>query len=209
METQGYVVIIAAISRAVGLAIAGTGGICCIFLGWSLYRDGIRIATSGALDYNGLKIKLVTSGPGVFLVAFGAAILVYLIARPASITMPGPECAISMMEKSSGTPPTFALRPALFGVNDTDGRIKLEASGPPRKQEGSAPKVCKPCRVWAVDFLEGEPLPDEYADALDNAIALIVLAREKAQSTGDDKRTADLRNNIDRLREMRNNLNEK
>lgn len=149
MEPQGYVVIIAAVSRAVCLAIAGVGGICCVFLGWSLYRDGIRIATSGALDYKGLKIKLVTSGPGVFLAAFGAAILVYLIARLASITMPEPACAISKIEKSSGLSiEPIPLRHALFNANGADGSMQLPVASSNRQQQASsAPKACKPCSM--------------------------------------------------------------
>lgn len=211
MDPQGYVVVIAAISRSIGLLIAGIGAICCIFLGWSLYRDGIKVATAGTFDYGNFKIKLSSLGPGVFLVAFGAAILLYLIARPANINMPEPDC------------PTIGSQPKnpsnfLSGSLDSNHRVNMSTSSfqpfLTRFQNNSSkppPASCKPCRVWSVNYLEGAPPIHRYEDALNMASKALILelnANKNADTNNESDQLENLRNAIDRLRELRENLNE-
>ena len=211
MDPQGYVVVIAAISRSIGLLIAGIGAICCIFLGWSLYRDGIKVATAGTFDYGNFKIKLSSLGPGVFLVAFGAAILLYLIARPANINMPEPDC------------PTIGSQPKnpsnfLSGSLDSNHHVNMSTSSfqpfLTRFQNNSSkppPASCKPCRVWSVNYLEGAPPIHQYEDALNMASKALILelnANKNADTNNESDQLENLRNAIDRLRELRENLNE-
>ena len=211
MDPQGYVVVIAAISRSIGLLIAGIGAICCIFLGWSLYRDGIKVATAGTFDYGNFKIKLSSLGPGVFLVAFGAAILLYLIARPANINMPEPDCpTIGSQPK---TPSSF-----LSGSLDSNHHVNMSTSSfqpfLTRFQNNSSkppPASCKPCRVWSVNYLEGAPPIHQYEDALNMASKALILelkANKNADTNNESDQLENLRNAIDRLRELRENLNE-
>lgn len=220
MDPQGYVVLIGAVSRAITLAIAGAGGICCIFLGWFLYRDGIKVATAGLVDHKDFKLKLTTSGPGVFLVAFGAGILVYLVGHPASFNMPEPVCpATGRIEKSDFTRSHPFQRESVFAKTTYNGNAliaqapaaapKSTATAPPQSTATPKGGECKPCRVWAVTFLEGATPPNKYKAALDKGIALLSVARQAAQQQNDEKQVSELRDQIDLLRELRNNLNDK
>ncbi|MBY0267064.1 MAG: hypothetical protein K2W84_11670 [Burkholderiales bacterium] len=210
MDAQTYVMLIGAISRALSLAIAGLGGICCIVLGWLLYRDGVRIATQGLLEHKEIKLKLSTSGPGVFLVAFGAAILIYLITTKASFEAPPADCPAKqsrfqkqLERKSQG--PSRTADPASNLAQPGFMTVAATKEQPPSARNTS----CRPCRVWAASFLEGNNPAPQYRAALDRSIELLADARQAAQARGGDNEVAAFRDHIDRLRELRNNLNEK
>jgi hypothetical protein len=238
MEPQDYVVLIGAVSRAVSLAIAALGGICCIFLGWFLYRDGVRVATSGLVDHKDFKLKLSTSGPGVFLVAFGVGLLLYLVGQPATFRFGEPQCQATTHEKTLGrsqvfassfggvqneivdfrvSPPAVEQGPRLAEERFNKNRVVLvqaSSAGPKSSSAGPAAsagksQACKPCRVWAISFLDGPVRADQYQSALDRAIALMTVARQHAQQKGDEQLLTDLRDEIERLRELRSNLNDK
>ena len=213
MEPQAYVVLIGAVSRAVSLAIAGVGGIFCIFLGWLLYRDGVKVATAGLIDHKNFKFKLTTSGPGVFLVAFGAGILVYLVGNQATFNMPEPACPETGQIGKSGLTMShqFQLQNAAIKTIPSEDILIAQVPTASPKPKVATPKAaeCKPCRVWAATFLDGAPVSNQYKAALDKSIALLSVARQEAQQKKEEKQVAELRDHIDRLRELRGNLNEK
>lgn len=213
MEPQTYVVLIGAVSRAVSLAIAGVGGIFCIFLGWLLYRDGVKVATAGLIDHKDFKFKLTTSGPGVFLVAFGAGILVYLVGHQATFNMPEPECPeTGQIGKSSlNVLRQYQLQNAVTKAIPSENILITRVSTASPKPAAATPKAaeCKPCRVWAATFLDGAPMSNQYKAALDKSIALLSVARQEALQQKDEKQVEELRDHIDRLRELKGNLNEK
>jgi hypothetical protein len=69
-------------TRGAVLILIALGGILCIFLGWRLYRDTVSVRTAGELQAGGLRLKLVSSGPGVFLVGLGIWLLASVANRP-------------------------------------------------------------------------------------------------------------------------------
>lgn len=66
-------------ARSINLSLAIVAGVICIFLGWKLYRDTIISKTTGDVTWRDFRIKLTSSGPGVFLVLFGAWLIYSVI----------------------------------------------------------------------------------------------------------------------------------
>lgn len=62
--------------RGLALLLVGIGGMVCIHLGGRLYLSAISSKVAGELSTQGLRVKLSAASPGIFMVAFGAYLLV-------------------------------------------------------------------------------------------------------------------------------------
>jgi hypothetical protein len=74
--------IIAVGSRGIVIVIATLAATMSIFLGWKLCKESGIQRTEGQATFSGLKVKLISAGPGVFFAAFGMWLLVSLVNRP-------------------------------------------------------------------------------------------------------------------------------
>lgn len=84
MQACSQIDLIIAVTRAIVLVICALSGSVSIFLGVRLYQQTISSRSSGELSAMGMKVVLKSSGPGLFLIAFGVIVLLALVSRPAS-----------------------------------------------------------------------------------------------------------------------------
>lgn len=79
MNCEALTEVILSIGRVSILLIALLAATLSIYLGWRLYREKMKAPTSGELSWNGFKIALTASSPGIFLALFGAVMIVTIV----------------------------------------------------------------------------------------------------------------------------------
>lgn len=107
------------LSRGSVLLISALAGVLCIYLGWRLYRDAVVSKTAGLVEYKGLRFRLVAAGPGVFLVAFGAWLLVHLIDRPLEMSDPVTHSSVPLDQSNVNHHPLGATEALILRVADS------------------------------------------------------------------------------------------
>lgn len=159
-------------TRGVVLILIAVAGIMCIYLGWRLYKDAVVSRTTGELQAAGVKLKLASLGPGIFLAALGVWLLAGVANRP--------------VQQTETTP---AKQPASFTARSTGWQFHQVTGAP----ANTATKPCTQCLIRQVSRVMSTGEPDvttadialtarAAAEALTNAkSAGIQDARERAQ----------------------------
>lgn len=73
-------------ARAVERVIVCIFGGVSMILGWNLFRAGVLTDQTASVTFQKLSAKIERAGPGVFFALFGAAILVYALRSPLSVS---------------------------------------------------------------------------------------------------------------------------
>ena len=110
--------LVLSITRGSVLLICAFAGVLSIYLGWRLYREAVVSKTSGLLEFKGLRFRLIAAGPGVFLVAFGAWLLVHLVDHPLEMSDPVASHRSSFDGKQSDPQAFLRIASPLIAVTD-------------------------------------------------------------------------------------------
>lgn len=169
---------VGAITRAVSYIVAALGGVLSIYLGYRLYVHGIESSVSGSASHAGWKGTLRASGPGVFLVLFGAAILGSIVFSRASFS--------SEERVENGAIASSLLVPSV--------RASTLGSPSPSQQQtaGQKGKAAKDCIVARrvtkrnVSFVDGGPLSRARLRAA-TATSLQLVEEARAKEAGLDR----------------------
>ena len=137
-------------ARSLNLTIASIVGLICIWLGWRLYSDVVVGKTSGEITWNKFGAKLVSSGPGVFLVLFGAwliySVVIQRVELDSESTQPAaPAKKMSMTSLAAQPPEARILRVATNAPPPPETerclvrkRLHISGQGGPESMESAA-----------------------------------------------------------------------
>lgn len=185
-------------ARSVNLSLAVIAGLVCIGLGWRLYKDAVIGSTSGELSWGRLNAKLVASGPGVFLVLFGAW-LVYAVVTQ-RVTMKS-ESAAPVAAAASVSWPS-----SRHGLDAGAGRF-IQVASPPQPQ----PKGCL-VRRYSKFELAGQGGAESFDSvpsieaSLDHAIATLQERVKADMGSGKEIDLVKFNRTLTVLNSMRSNL---
>ncbi len=166
---------IAAITRAVVYIIATAGGVLSVYLGYRLYMHGVESAVSGSASHSGWSGTLRSTGPGVFLVLFGAAILATVIFSKAEFAT---EESVENGALSGllTAPAHAAVRAAVAAPGNTSSRQTRQTGGKTAKDCIVERRVTK----QTTSFVDGGPLANaRLRRATKTSLALIRDAQAK------------------------------
>jgi hypothetical protein len=137
-------------ARSLNLTIASVVGLVCIWLGWRLYNDVVVGKTSGEVTWNKFGAKLASSGPGVFLVLFGAWLIYSVVIQrfqldSESNQLPAASKKTTMISPKSHYPDVRILSVAASAPPSRDPenclvrkRLRLSGQGGPESFESAA-----------------------------------------------------------------------
>lgn len=171
--------LIAIFVRGIVIVLTTLAGILCIFLGWRLYFENIRAQARFEASAGGNKLTLQSSAPGIFFVAFGAALLIYVINTKVEF------------EEVQGRPPIKPANAAHFikstgatgePVQTSHPRFLLTQSKDPQVQPQQAPDITCLYKSRKLKWFDDDDQRTERQQILDTlkatrAILLNQLAR--------------------------------
>ena len=76
-----------AVMRGVILVLTILAGCLSLYLGWALYRDGVKVLTRAEGSGSGFSFKVHTVGPGFFFIAFGAVLILIAVNKDLVVNM--------------------------------------------------------------------------------------------------------------------------
>jgi hypothetical protein len=71
--------IIAFSTRAIVVILTTLAAIMCIYLGWRLYFEAIKVKGRIDIEAGPLKVSMTTAAPGLFFALFGAGLLLFVL----------------------------------------------------------------------------------------------------------------------------------
>lgn len=74
-------------SRALILILNTIIGGICIYLGWRLYFEAIRIESKVEINSGSIKLIVQSAAPGLFFVAFGIFLLIYVLQQKVELQL--------------------------------------------------------------------------------------------------------------------------
>lgn len=156
-------------ARSINLSLAIGAGMLCIFLGWKLYRDTVISKTSGDFSWGELRFKLSASGPGIFLVLFGAWLVFSVVSQRVDFGMSQDNAPVS---KTSFRDIDSIYRLAINAGTHRDLLLRTQSVKQPSCEKSCAIKASK-FGVSMQSGAEGFVTSQEIEKTLDFAIAAI------------------------------------
>jgi hypothetical protein len=174
--------------------IAALGALLSIYLGWRLYRDGVTSPVQGELSQTRKwTAKLSSTGPGVFLAAFGIVLLIYLVSQKAQIETP-----VALPARATPSVAPASELPGQAGAEARLIRTQTRRAPAARVEQGLVCVVAVRRRV----FLGGQGLtPERISSDLAVAHAYLDRANRGQLDVRSASQLADVIDTIDELRD--------
>ena len=164
MEARDIAMTVALLRGSI-LILTILSGCLSLYLGWSLYKDGVRALSRAEGGGNGFSFKIHTAAPGLFFVLFGAALIVYAASKDVSVYVPSVSAKATALEGRDGLPSNL---------------LRVQAAIPPASQ----PKlqVDNPCKSTGIQF--------RWATGQDRSAEKVSVRQALAIGIGDMTKTA-------------------
>jgi hypothetical protein len=154
-------------ARSVNLSLAVVAGMFCIYLGWKLYHDTVISKTAGEFSWKEFRVKLTASGPGVFLVFFGAWLIYSVVSQRLSF-------GVNQEEAGPTKTSLQDVRPNSRSSKDFQASLLLvQATPTPPKDQGCAVRKAQSFGFSGQGGVEANIKPQDIENALDTGISQI------------------------------------
>ncbi len=154
-------------ARSVNLSLAVIAGITCIYLGWKLYHDTVVSKTAGEFSWKEFRVKLTASGPGIFLVFFGAWLIYSVVSQRLSF-------GVNQEEVGSSKTSFRNVRPHSTSMQELQARLlPVQATPSAPRDLGCAVRKSQSFGFSGQGGVEANTKPQDIENALDTGISQI------------------------------------